>query len=160
MKEVSQPRSLASAEASRRNGALSKGPRTALGKVRSSQNSRKHGLFSAAVMAGSLPASSLELGDIAGHAAGSWLGCLDQAQVAGIARVQLAQATQIIGEMRAELDQLLVEEELDNEGVARLIQQITRLARYQRRFRGTRDRALRQLLAPSAPSAEGYTPMA
>jgi hypothetical protein len=159
VKEVSQPRSLASAEASRRNGALSKGPRTALGKVRSSQNSRKHGLFSAAVMAGSLPASSLELGDIAGHAAGGWRGCLDQVQVAGVARVQLGQATQIIDDMRAVLDQLLAEEEIDTEAVARLMKEITRLARYQRRFRGKRDRALRQLMARSAPGAEDYTPM-
>jgi hypothetical protein len=39
------------------------------------------------------------------------------------------------------------------------MKEIARLARYQRRFRGRRDRALRQHLARSAPSAEGYTPM-
>jgi hypothetical protein len=159
VKEVSQPRSLASAEASRRNGALSKGPRTALGKIRSSQNSRKHGLFSTAVMAGALPPSPLDLGDIAGDAAGGWLAFLDQAQVAGVARVQLGQATQIIDDMRAVLDQLLAEDELDTEAVARLMREITRLARYQRRFRGKRDRALRQLMVRCAPAAEGFTPM-
>ncbi len=38
------PRTAAQAEASRRNGACSRGPRTAAGKLRSSQNARRHGL--------------------------------------------------------------------------------------------------------------------
>jgi hypothetical protein len=159
VKPAGQSRSLACVEASQRNGALSKGPRTALGKVRSSQNSRKHGLFSSAVISAALPASPLDLVDIDCHAASGWLACLDQADVARIARAQLDQSTQIIGEMRAELDQLLTQEKWDGEAVAKLIQEIARLARYQRRFRGKRDRALRQMMTPRASIAEVYTGM-
>lgn len=150
MNEARRSRSLASSEASRRNGALSQGPRTALGKVKSARNSRKHGLFSSElVVAEALRASAIDLRADGGQASAGWLDLADQAQVIGLVRVQLERATQIVSEMRLELDQLLAQPALDVDDVAELLRRIARISGYQRRFRGKRDRALRRMLARS-----------
>lgn len=152
MSSAPKLRSLASAEASRRNGALSKGPRTALGKLKASQSSRKHGLFrSSLLLDASLPASADDLKDVVSSTSTGWLDGADQSQLVKVALVQLEEATRILREMRAELDGLLASRGLDREHLAELVAQIARMARYQRRFRGKRDRALRRLMATAAP---------
>lgn len=153
MKETRPARSLACAEASRRNGARSKGPRTALGKLKASQSSRKHGLFRAALLTGAeLPTSAADLEGIAEPRSTGWLDMADQSQLVRVAAAQLDEATRLLSEMRAELSSMLVDDAIDSGRLAELLKQITRIARYQRRFRGKRDRALRRLmLDPNKP---------
>lgn len=155
MKEAGHSRSLASSEASRRNGALSQGPRTALGKARSARNSRKHGLFSSnLVVTEALRASAIDVREDGGQMSAGWLDLADQSQVISIAGVQLDYATQLVSEMRVALDQMLAQPVLDVDAVAELLRQTVRISGYQRRFRGRRDRALRRLMAQSAQAAE------
>jgi hypothetical protein len=151
MTGASRLRSLAAAEASRRNGALSKGPKTALGKLKASQSSRKHGLFRAGLLTGGeVPALAAGLEDILVHTSTGSLDLADQPELVRLASAQLDEATRLVGAMRARLDQLLIDDALDTEQLRVLLQRITRMARYQRRFRGKRDRALRRLMAGAA----------
>lgn len=155
MKEAGHSRSLASSEASRRNGALSQGPRTALGKARSARNSRKHGLFSSDLLvAEALRVSAIDLAGDGGQTSAGWLDLADQRQVISLARVQLEHATQLVSEMRVALDQMLAQPVIEVDAVAELLRHTARISGYQRRFRGRRDRALRRMMAPSAQAAE------
>jgi hypothetical protein len=144
----------ASAEASRRNGARSKGPRTAVGKFKSSQNSRKHGLFSAEfALAGKLPAAMADLEDALPSSGHGWIDGADQAELMRVATLQLEAASRLVGGLREELNCLLAAENWDPARAVHLLQQLARLSRYQRRFRGKRDRALRRLTAVAVSAA-------
>jgi hypothetical protein len=60
----------------------------------------------------------------------------------------------MIAAIHAELDALLSGDEFNSKQLAGLLQTLTRLARYQRRFRGRRDRALRRTLVRGRRSGE------
>lgn len=153
-------RSKRARDASRRNGARSKGPRTASGKRRSARNALKHGLRAAAIVDPAmmpdwirqLEAEVLEM-----------LGTPDYRQrelvdLLLLACLQLDQADQMIDNRRAqfavhlaELDgeSQVVAEHLD--GVAGQLAEIGRLHAYRRRFRGRRDRLLARLFRRGLP---------
>ena len=139
-------RSPAAAAASRRNGARSQGPCTAAGRAVAAGNARKHGLFSSRSRhPGGVPPSlaglveELEFGSTQSFA-----------KDIGIARVveaaiRLTEATRLLDRVRDELSEAVFDDESDTWRFGPLIEQIARIGRYQRRFRGQRDRALRAL---------------
>lgn len=143
-------RSQAAAAASRRNGACSKGPRTDKGKTTAARNALKHGLFRSQAFASqelspSVAALALEL---AGQAPGGDAGMLLDTVV--FAAMRLEQATSIIRRLRAELDRMFVDEAFAGPRMTLLLAELVRMGRYERRFRGRRDRALRAMMKPPA----------
>jgi hypothetical protein len=136
-------RSLLAAEASRRNGALGKGPRTPSGKAASSRNAVTHGLFSAAPPHAALPVSPLlaqalaSLGEAAQHTG--------EVELAGLADWRLCHATLLLAELDARIDDLAFAEVSAPDMLTSLLAQRARIGRYQHRFRGQRDRALRTM---------------
>lgn len=151
-----RPRSAAAAAASRRNGARSKGPRSASGKAGSARNSRKHGLFSAefaeeASLAPELDElAALTSALVAGHPSGAL-----QSQLILLAAARFAQASRLLSDLRDELSGCLAQQEWDGERITALLGQITRIGQHQRRFRGQRDRALRRLMTEAATPGPG-----
>jgi hypothetical protein len=70
---------------------------------------------------------------------------LHSAQVfAAAARLQ--EATKLLGEMRDDLGCMLLGDAPDEKAELEALVRLVRMARYQRRFRGQRDRALRRLI--------------
>jgi hypothetical protein len=135
-------RSAAQIAASRRNGARSRGPKSEAAKAASSQNAAKHGLFRrradglvGSEDAGADPVRELELSAISG---------VDELgkETALTASRQLAEATALAHHLQARVTAALASEE-PSAMLVDLLQQLARIARYQRRFRGQRDRALR-----------------
>ena len=147
-------RSAAAAAASRRNGAVSRGPCTEAGKAVSARNARKHGLFSAAP--GSDAGFSASLGELASFIAELTGGRADLQMISRNALVAAARAEragEIVVQLKAELA-LKLEEERSNEAeLADLLGQIARIGRYERRFCGQRDRALRAIIKALARPA-------
>ena len=141
---MSRLRSAAQIAASRRNGARSRGPKSKAAKAASSQNAVKHGLFRRRLdeLVGSDEASGdlmreLDLGarsdfDLAGM------------ETARTASRQLDEATALVHDIQERVAVAFAEDE-SAAAVADLLGQLARIARYQRRFRGQRDRALRGL---------------
>lgn len=134
-------RSAAAAEASRRNGARSKGPSSADGKAKSARNSVKFGLFSrSADMQVQSEAARLLAEEVASAddtAASHYLmSALD-------AWGRLDQVILLLDRLNADLNLALAAGGGDYEA---LVQEIVRMGRYERRFRGQRDRAMRAAL--------------
>ncbi|MCB2050995.1 MAG: hypothetical protein KDE63_06155 [Novosphingobium sp.] len=138
-------RSPAAAKASRRNGANSKGPRSIAGKARSSQNARKHGLFGHRESVAREGSPDLRhLAEVLEELARGCVGGHQDVERALEAAGKLEDVTVIVGSLGVTLDAWLVAGgggELDD-----LLVELMRMRRYQRRFRGQRDRALRALL--------------
>lgn len=154
-----RPRSAAAAAASRRNGALSKGPRSASGKAAAARNARKYGLFSSAISEDEalLPAVAELASFAADLAAGSVIAELEAHQ-AVMAAVQLARATQVLEELRDKVSDYLGRERRDPAVLADILRQIARNTGYQSRFRGRRDRLLRALSAAHQSARPAETP--
>lgn len=141
---MSRLRSAAQIAASRRNGARSRGPKSEAAKAASSQNAVKHGLF------------RRHLDGLAGAAGGASdlvreleLGASSHFDVVGTetsltASQQLEEATALVHDLRERIAAAIAEQE-PAATLADLLGQLARIARYQRRFRGQRDRALRGL---------------
>lgn len=141
-------RSAEAAAASRRNGARSNGPRSASGKAASARNSRKHGLFSAEFAEeASLWPDLTELAEFTADMSAGRPGSARDSQFILIAAARFAQATRLLGDLRDELNGILASEAWDGERSAALVDEIVRLGRHQRRFRGQRDHSVRQLMA-------------
>lgn len=136
--------SAAAAAASRRNGAQSRGPRTAAGKALASRNALKHGLFSRPVPGTDLPGSPQVLAALAGMDEAGWQTGI--VQDALFADWQLLQATHLLARLDSEINTLLASGASDPTHLSDLLAQRARIGRYQRRFRGNRDHLLRQLL--------------
>lgn len=141
------PRSAASAAASRRNGAQSKGPRTETGKAASAQNSRKHGLFAAG--GDNAGEFSPETAQFAGYIAELTAGRPDLAPAARevvVAAARAERAQDLLEDIRTRLAALLGDDTHSAKEARNLLGQVARIGRYQRRFRGQRDRALRAII--------------
>lgn len=135
------------AAASQRNGALSKGPRTARGKTASAQNSRKHGLFAAGD--GNHGALSPGTSEFARYLAQLTAGRPDLEMTGRRALVAAIKAEQSLGlleSIRDELASLLAQDLYSVQKAKSLLEKADRMSRYQRRFCGQRDRALRTII--------------
>lgn len=144
-------RSATASEASRVNGARSRGPRSEAGRQVAARNSLKHGLFRTGV--GRTEALSPDVaalaGELDGFAAGGWqAGTLIEAAVG--AASQLEQASALVRQVREQIAMLLTADVLDEDRLTLRVEELVRFGRYERRFRGRRDRALRKLMAMPA----------
>lgn len=139
-------RSAAAREASRTNGARSLGPRSQAGKQTSARNSLKHGLFSSgASMTDMSPAAAAWAAELNGFAADGWQSeALIQTVVTAVS--QLEQANVLVRRAREQIAELLSGDVLDRNLLEQRVEELLRLGRYERRFRGRRDRALRKLM--------------
>jgi hypothetical protein len=140
-------RSQASVAASRRNGARSKGPRSAEGKATSSRNSLKYGLFAAG------SAASASAADVAAIAE-ALRGVQDPGGSCHVttaleASGRLERVTLILARLNEQLDSYLAFGTAEGADLESILQEIVRLGRYQTRFRGQRDRAMKAALAPA-----------
>jgi hypothetical protein len=148
-------RSAAAIEASRRNGARSAGPVSPAGKAASSRNARKHGLFGQGVAHDDvLPSPSFRRVQafVAAHPSASRAAMV--MAMAELASQRLARAAALVRDGDAALMTAL-DNDADEREIGILIEQVCRLRSYQRRFRGQRDRAVRQALHCLTPDA-GY----
>ena len=147
---LSVPRSPSAQAASRRNGARSRGPATAQGKAQSARNAVKHGLLAALPrLAGELPA---------------WLAALEKQWYAMVtpedraARALIDSA--VMAALRLQRTEAMVDalfgelldpgrtrrpQEAPEPGQPAEARRLMVLLGYEKRFRGQRDRALRQL---------------
>lgn len=144
---MARRRGEAAARASRANGARSNGPVSAAGKASAARNARKHGLFTSGVIdASTLGAADLELlGHLRSLGAGAWGGdrLIGQA-VQALDR--LGRVIVLIELASHDVDLMLADEALDTAQLAERVEKLVRLARYERRFRGQLDRAIRALI--------------
>jgi len=144
---VKRPRSPAQAAASRRNGARSRGPLSSAARVASSRNAVKHGLFRtralhAAELTGSVRALAQELTSMG--AGGPDAAMLTENVL--VAAAGLEETSAMVESLRGEISAIISSAgprlgELDT-----LLPQLVCMSRYQRRFRGRRDRMLRALM--------------
>ncbi|RYD84421.1 MAG: hypothetical protein EOP84_05540 [Verrucomicrobiaceae bacterium] len=131
------------AEVSRRNGSLSKGPRSEVGKANSAGNARKHDLF--ASKPGQPPGQMSGVARIAAlfedhDPANVWHGI--DTSISLEAAIRLEQATALVETWRIRISEYF-EEDGGAEDLSALLEQWRRYRRYERRFRGRRDKALR-----------------
>lgn len=148
---MKRPRSAAQVAASRVNGARSRGPRSAAARSASSLNAVKHGLFRAQPVGGAgLSASMLEVVLELRQREARGLDAM-HLDTALLAAARLAEASLIAGALREQIFASMASAEPAST-LAALIVQLARITRYQRRFRGQRDRALRAISVPVPPS--------
>lgn len=149
MSRLKQRRSAAARAASRRNGRRSNGPRSPQGRAASAMNSRTHGLFSAASITDGqlLNGAAARLADLLAGLAGQSAEAECIKQIAVEAEVRLEAATELVRAARQKLTAILAIPCPEHGELTVTLRQLVRLAGYQRRFRGQRDRAVRQLLA-------------
>ena len=150
---MTDKRSHRAAEASRRNGARSQGPRSEEGKASSARNAFTHGLFAAGpdVPSASAPGAARLAAMFASHdPALTWTG-LD-VDISIEAAVRLEQASRLVQSISAQVDEA-IEHETGNEDLTALLEQLVRYRRYQRRYRGRRDKALRSFASRARKAA-------
>lgn len=143
-------RSAASVKASRANGARSRGPRSAAGKQASARNALKHGLFSLQMNPLETPSAVVRTlaADLQRLAGRNWkAGLLIEAAIS--AATQLERASVLVKSVRDQIELLLSAEAFSLDLLTNRIETQLRLGRYERRFRGRRDRAIRKVIALS-----------
>ena len=143
-------RSAASVKASRANGARSRGPRSAVGRQASARNALKHGLFSLHMNPLDTPSAAVSAlaADLQRLAGGTWqAGLLIEAAIS--AAMQLERASALVKSVRDQIELLLSAEAFDLDLLTNRIETQVRLGRYERRFRGRRDCAIRKVIALS-----------
>jgi hypothetical protein len=115
-------------------------------------NSRTHGLFSAAPVAEAqlLSGAAARLADLLAGLAGQSAEAECIKQIALEAEVRLETATELVRAARQKLTAILAFPCPEQVDLTVTLRQLVRLAGYQRRFRGQRDRAVRQFLAVAA----------
>lgn len=147
-------RSQAAAQASRTNGARSKGPQSARGKQRSARNSLKHGLFrtgfeDGAALSDSASALARELWYLSD---GSWE-ARTVIENALDAAIRLERAESLVRRIRGEVAALLSSDAASASLLGSRLGELLRYSRYERRLRGRRDRAMRKIMALASARA-------
>lgn len=84
--------------------------------------------------------------DLVRTSSGGWA----HAENAVVAAMRLEQATGIVRGLHMELADVFASDPMAADQLTRLLGQLVRMGRYERRFRGQRDRALRALLVGSS----------
>lgn len=155
MSERGPARSPAAAQASRRNGAVSRGPTSAEGKAASSRNARKHGLFGADAVSGPIsPRLAAVLGELG---QGGDHSTLWQREIAIMAALRLSRANELARHLQGQLAVGVLDLSVSDGAVSDLIASLLRMQRHARRFRGQRDRALRKVVGAAAASSRDET---
>jgi hypothetical protein len=160
-------RSLAQQEASRRNGAKGRGPKTAAGKAKSARNALRHGLRAGqpAAMA-AMPAWVADLDDrfmALGNMDVRQREFLDQLGAVAIMlekadQLLLAEASRLAGGLGLVPGEQGSPDGTDADGsAAATVSTLRKYAAYRRRFRAQRDQCLRKIGAASelGPACEG-----
>ncbi|GGC44425.1 hypothetical protein GCM10011371_34810 [Novosphingobium marinum] len=170
MTEEARPvRSEAARAASRRNGKKGKGPKTPLGKLRSSRNAFQHGLRARRALPPVLPEWLREIEDelvaITGAKGPGRHEHLDRALTASLLLQEIdavydAMLLQIVGDLQTSLvapgitaceSEATSPEDAPSRAVraeplsSRLAKELKKLHRYRRRFRGQRDNAIKKM---------------
>lgn len=141
---MARRRTEAAVRASQANGARSRGPVSLSGKAKSARNARKHGLFSPVEFdARVLSKGDIELLDHLRNLGGGVWNANLLIREAHQALVRLRRVSVLIEDSNNGIDLLLADKLSDLSVLGQRVEELVRLSRYERRFRGRLDRLIR-----------------
>lgn len=141
---MARRRTEAAVRASQANGARSRGPVSLSGKAKSARNARKHGLFSPVEFdARVLSRADIELLDHLRNLGGGVWNANLLIREAHQVLVRLRRASVLIEDFNKDIDLILADKLTDLGVLGQRVEDVVRLSRYERRFRGRLDRLIR-----------------
>jgi hypothetical protein len=141
---MARHRTEAAVRASQANGARSRGPVSLSGKAKSARNARKHGLFSPVEFdARVLCKADIELLDHLRNLGGGGGNANLLIREAHQALVRLRRVSVLIEDLNNDINLILADKLSDLGVLGKRVEEVVRLSRYERRFRGRLDRLIR-----------------